>query len=131
CGLELEVDGDRVTAVRGDEADVFSNGFICPKGPAIAELHADPDRLRQPLIKRDGRHVPASWDEAFAEVEKRLLPIIAEHGRESVGVYIGNPSVHNWALALYSRVLMRALQTPHIYSASTVDQIPKQLASGL
>lgn len=131
CGLELEVDGDRVTAVRGDDVDVFSAGFICPKGPAIAELHADPDRLRQPLIKRDGRHVAASWDEAFAEIERRLLPIIAEHGRDSVGVYLGNPSVHNWSLALYGRVLIRALQTPHIFSASTVDQIPKQLASGL
>lgn len=131
CGLELEVAGDRVTAVRGDAADVFSGGFICPKGPAIAELHADPDRLRQPLVKRDGRHVAVSWDEAFAEIERRLLPIVAEHGRESVGVYLGNPSVHNWSLALYGRVFLRALQTPNIFSASTVDQIPKQLASGL
>jgi anaerobic selenocysteine-containing dehydrogenase len=131
CGLEIEVDGDRVEAVRGDDDDVFSNGFICPKGPAIAELHADPDRLRQPLVKRDGRHVPVSWDDAFTEIERGLGAVIAAHGRESVGVYLGNPSVHNWTLGLYSRVFLRALQTPHIYSASTVDQIPKQLASGL
>lgn len=131
CGLTLEMDGAQVRGVRGDERDVFSAGFICPKGPAIAELHADPDRLRQPLIKRDGGHQPASWDEAFAEVERRLGEVIRQHGRDAVGVYIGNPSVHNWNLAVYARVFLRALQTPHVYSASTVDQIPKQLASGL
>ena len=130
CGLEIELDGESVSSVRGDDSDVFSNGFICPKGPAIAELHADPDRLRQPMIKRNGSHVAATWEEAFGEIEQRLDAVIAEHGRDSVGVYLGNPSVHNWSLGLYARVFLRALQTPHIYSASTVDQIPKQLASG-
>ncbi len=131
CGLEIETTERSVTSVRGDGEDVFSDGFICPKGPALAELDADPDRLRHPLIKRNGSHVAATWDEAFAEIETRLGAIIAEHGSESVGVYLGNPSVHNWSLALYSRVFLRALQTPQIYSASTVDQVPKQLASGL
>ncbi len=131
CGLAITTAGERVTGVRGDEEDVFSSGFICPKGPAIAELHADPDRLRRPLIKRGGQHQPASWEEAFSEIERRLPPLIAKHGSGAVGVYLGNPSVHNWSLALYARVLLRALQTPHVYSASTVDQIPKQLASGL
>ncbi len=131
CGLEMEVDGAQVTSVRGDAEDVFSKGFLCPKGPAILELHADPERLRQPMIKRDGTHVAVGWDEAFAEIETRLGDVINQHGRESVGVYLGNPSVHNWSLGLYSRVFLRALQTPHVYSASTVDQVPKQLASGL
>jgi Molybdopterin oxidoreductase Fe4S4 domain len=49
CGLKLELDGDRVVAVRGDEADPFSRGYICPKGVAIADVHYNPDRLRTPL----------------------------------------------------------------------------------
>ena len=52
CGLEIRLDGDRVTAIRGHEADVFSAGFLCPKGVAVKDLHHDPDRLRTPLIKR-------------------------------------------------------------------------------
>lgn len=131
CGLELAVAGDAIAAIRGDAADVFSRGFICPKGAALAELHEDPDRLRQPLIRRDGRHEPASWEEAFAEIERRLLPLVAEHGRDAVAVYLGNPSVHNISLALYGQALLRALRTTNVFSASTVDQIPKQLASGL
>jgi len=131
CGLEIEVEGRSVVGVRGDADDVFSAGFICPKGPAIAELDADPDRLRQPLVKRNGTHVAVSWEEAFAEIERGLTAVLREHGNGAVAVYLGNPSVHNVALALYGQVLIRALRTPHVYTASTVDQIPKQLASGL
>lgn len=82
CGLELTLEGDRVTAIRGHVADVSSAGFLCPKGAALGELHADPDRLRAPLVKRDGAFVEVTWDEAFAEIERRLVPILAAHGRE-------------------------------------------------
>ena len=77
CGLELTLEGDRVTAVRGDRDDVFSHGFICPKGAALGQLHDDPDRLRTPLIRDGGRLREASWDEAFALIDARLGPILA------------------------------------------------------
>lgn len=131
CGLEIRTRGREVTAVRGDEADVFSRGFICPKGVALKELDADPDRLRAPLLKRDGRHVQVSWDEAFAEIERRLPPIVQQHGRDAVAAYLGNPGAHNLALMLYNPVLLRALGSRNVYSASTVDQMPKQVSAGL
>jgi anaerobic selenocysteine-containing dehydrogenase len=132
CGLELQLGDDgRVERVRGDKDDVFSRGFICPKGGSITALHEDPDRLRTPLVRRDGELVEATWDEAFAEIERRLVPILEEHGRNAVGVYLGNPSVHNLSFSLYGRVLLKALGTRNIFSASTVDQMPKQVSSGL
>ena len=73
CGLEISLRGDDVVRIRGDRDDVFSHGYICPKGSTLKQLHEDPDRVRTPLVKRDGRFVEASWDEAFAEVERRLL----------------------------------------------------------
>jgi anaerobic selenocysteine-containing dehydrogenase len=131
CGLELRVVGVRVVGVRGDDDDPFSRGFICPKGAAIGELHADPDRLRVPLVRRDGRHVEVTWDEAFAEIERRLPPIVAAHGPSAVAMVLGNPTAHKAGLLLYGARLGRALGTPNIFSASTLDQMPKQLASGL
>ena len=131
CGLEIRTRGREVTAIRGDADDVFSRGFICPKGYAVKELDADPDRLRTPMLKRDGRHVPVTWDEAFAEIERRLPPIVQQHGRDAVAAYLGNPGAHNLALMLYNPVLLRALGTRNVYSASTVDQMPKQVSSGL
>src|SRR5690349_7814517 len=65
CGILVDVDGDRVRSVRGDEHDPFSRGYICPKAAALPDLHDDPDRLRAPVV-RDGSHWrEASWDEAL------------------------------------------------------------------
>ena len=141
CGLSLqvaEVDDpqqpggvrERVVAIRGDAADVFSAGYICPKAVALKDLHDDPDRLRQPLIKRGGVHVPVSWDEAFAEIEQRLGAVIASHGRDAVALALGNPNVHKLGLSLYGPQLIKALGSRQLYSASSVDQVPRQLACG-
>lgn len=131
CGLEVKVEGTRIASVRGDEADVFSAGYLCPKGVALKELHDDPDRLRAPLVKREGRFVEATWDEAFAEIERRLVPVIERHGRDAVAVALGNPVAHKMGLLLYGPRLIRALGTQNIFSASTLDQMPKQLSAGL
>jgi len=131
CGLAITTRGRTVEAIRGDEADVFSHGYICPKGPALKDLDADPDRLRAPQIRRGDTWTTVGWDEAFAEIDRRLSPILATHGRNAVGVYLGNPSVHNTALSLYSRALLRVLGSRSVFSASTVDQMPKQVAAGL
>ncbi len=132
CGLQITVDDGAVSGIRGDADDVLSHGFVCPKGASLVELHDDPDRLRTPLIREpDGGFRPASWDEAFAEIDRRLPAIQAEHGRDAVAAYIGNPSAHNLSSLLYGRVLLKALQTRNLFSASTVDQYPKQMASAL
>ena len=66
CGLEIKVQAGKVISIRGHEADVLSKGYICPKAIALKDLHEDPDRLRTPLIKRNGVFEEASWDEAYA-----------------------------------------------------------------
>jgi anaerobic selenocysteine-containing dehydrogenase len=131
CGLEITVAEGRVKRIRGNAADVFSRGYLCPKGVALKDLHEDPDRLRKPLIKRDGRFVEATWDEAFAEIERRLPPIITKYGPDSVALTLGNPVVHKLALLLYAPRLGRALGSKNIFSASTLDQMPKHLSCGL
>ncbi len=131
CGLQVQTEGGQVSAIRGAENDVFSAGYICPKGVALKDLHEDPDRLRAPLVRRDGRLQPATWDEAFAEIERRLPAIQQAHGRDAVAVSVGNPSAHKMGLLLYFGRLAKALGTKNVVSASTLDQMPKQLSSGL
>ena len=131
CGLELDLEAGRVVRIRGDQNDVFSKGFLCPKAIGLKDLHDDPDRLRQPLIKRDGTFVEASWGEAYAEIERRLPPIIAAGGPDAVATVLGNPVSHKMSLMLYFPRLARALGTRNMFSASSVDQVPKMLSSGL
>ena len=131
CGLEFKVQDGQVKSIRGHEQDVLSQGYLCPKGVALKDLHEDADRLRTPLIKRNGVHQSATWEEAFAEIERRLPPIIAAHGRDATAVVVGNPSAHKIGLLSYFPKLVRALGTQNVFSASTLDQMPKQLASGM
>jgi anaerobic selenocysteine-containing dehydrogenase len=131
CGLELHVEDQAVTLVRGDRDDVFSHGYLCPKGTAIRALEADPDRLRRPQIRVGDDWHEASWDAAFELIDENLTRIVAEYGPDSVAVYLGNPTAHNLSGLLYNRVLLQALRTKNVYSASTVDQMPKQVSAGL
>ncbi|WP_372446838.1 molybdopterin-dependent oxidoreductase [Nocardia goodfellowii] len=134
CGLELQLDADdHVTSVRGDKLDPFSQGFICPKGASFGQLDEDPDRVTEPLIRDRATDTwrTATWDEAFDYIAERFPPIVAEHGNQSAALYLGNPNAHTVAGALYVPVLIRALGTKNLFSASTADQMPKQVASGL
>ena len=129
CGLEITLTADKVSRIRGDHDDVFSRGFICPKGTTLKHLHEDPDRLRKPLVKRNGEHVEVSWQEAWIEVERGLMAVINTYGRGSVGTYLGNPNSHNLAPLLYNGAWIKALGTKQRFSASSVDQLPKQISS--
>jgi anaerobic selenocysteine-containing dehydrogenase len=125
CGLSVEVDGDQVAAVRPDPLDVFSHGFACPKGLLIDRLQHDPDRLTTPLV--DGR--PASWGDAWRAVHERLEGFTRRHGRERLAVYLGNPNAHHLAGTFYGRTVLRATGSRTLFSASTSDQMPKQVSS--
>jgi anaerobic selenocysteine-containing dehydrogenase len=132
CGLTLTLDDTgHVTSVRGDKDDPFSRGFICPKGASLGRLDEDPDRLRAPMIREGDRWRETTWDEAFAAVERGLAAVTEAHGRQSVAVYLGNPNAHTMAGALYNGPLIKALGTRNVFSASTADQMPKHVASGL
>ncbi|EKX65483.1 molybdopterin oxidoreductase family protein [Streptomyces ipomoeae] len=131
CGLTLTIEGTRVTKARGDRDDVFSKGFICPKGASFGAADGDPDRLRTPLVRRDGELREATWAEAFDAVAAGLRPVVEAHGPNAVGVVLGNPNVHTVAGALYPPVLLAGLGTRNLFTASTVDQMPKHVSSGL
>lgn len=134
CGLELTLDsGDHIKSIRGDHADPFSRGFICPKGATLGHLDEDPDRLTAPMIRDRASNTwrAVSWDEAFGVIRERLPQVSAAYGNQAVGLYLGNPNAHTIAGALYVPLLIRALATRNLFSASTADQMPKQVSSGL
>ncbi len=130
CGLEITTKGDQVVRIRGDRNDPVSKGFICPKGSTLKQLHEDPDRLTGPMIRDGETWREATWDEAFAEIERRLSPLLEEHGHQALGVVLGNPNVHNLGGALFLRHVIKAAATTNIFSASTVDQMPKHVSAG-
>lgn len=129
CGLAIEVKAGRVAAIRGDEADPFSKGHLCPKATALADLQDDPDRLRAPMVREGARWREIGWDEALDRAAKGLARVQVEHGRDSVAAYLGNPTVHNHGALLFAPPFLRSLGTRQRYSATSVDQLPQMLAA--
>lgn len=130
CGLEFHVDGDKILSVRPDAEDSFSQGYACPKGIAIADVHHDPDRLRQPARRTSSGHFePVSWEAAIEEACGRLDAVRKRHGRDAVAVYIGNPVVHDHSAALVRQGLLAALGSRNCYSAGSQDTSPRFAAS--
>lgn len=129
CGLEFKVQDGHILSVRGDEADPFSRGHVCPKAVALKDLHEDPDRLRRPLHRTADGWREIGWDQAYAIAAQRLVGLRAAHGANSVAVYLGNPSVHNYGNLTHGPNLLGQLKTRNRYSATSVDQLPHQLVA--
>lgn len=129
CGVKIEFEGTKVLSIRGDEEDPFSRGHICPKATALQALYEDPDRLRTPLRRVGDTWEAISWDVALDEAAQGLHGVQQRHGTSAVGLYLGNPNVHNTGALLFAPMFARALKTKHRYSATSVDQLPHMLTA--
>ncbi|MEE4202818.1 MAG: molybdopterin-dependent oxidoreductase [Halieaceae bacterium] len=134
CGLVIETRGAEVVSMKGDKADPLSRGHVCPKSVAIADIHNDPDRLRQPLRRvrtqaGEYTHEPVSWETALDAVADGLVDTIHRHGVNAVAVYMGNPTVHNYGMLTHQSALFRYIRTNNRYSATSVDQLPHHLVA--
>ncbi len=131
CGLLVQHESGKVQAVRGNPDDVFSRGYICPKGVALSDVQNDPDRVRQPLRRTERGFEPVSWDEALGDIAARIGVVQERGGRDAAALYIGNPTAHSYAAVLFAVPLVAALGTRNLYSSNSLDSAPRQLTSYL
>jgi anaerobic selenocysteine-containing dehydrogenase len=129
CGIEIEIENDRIRAIRGDPDDPMSRGYVCPKASLLADLHDDPDRLRTPIVREGSRWQEVSWEVALERAASGLRGVRRRHGREAIGIYYGNPVAHNLGLMTHGLAFARALRTRNVYSASSADQLPQMLVA--
>jgi anaerobic selenocysteine-containing dehydrogenase len=130
CGLQVDVDegAGQVKLIRGDRDDVWSKGYLCPKGTTLGHLHDDPDRLREPMVRDGDTWREVSWDEAFARCEELIHGVLDRHGIASATAFIGNPVGHSFTLGRYMPLFIGQSGMPHIYSSGTIDQWPKNVS---
>ncbi len=134
CGLVIETEGDQILSIKGDKNDPLSRGHVCPKAMALQDFHEDPDRLRQPLRRTTNaagemQWQEISWDEALDSAAQGLVAVHEKNGVHAIGVYMGNPSVHNHGMLTHQGNLFRHLRTNNRFSATSVDQLPHHLAA--
>ncbi|MCP2339529.1 molybdopterin-dependent oxidoreductase [Actinomadura rupiterrae] len=132
CGLTATVEDGVLTGIRADREHPLSRGFACPKGIAMTEVQNDPDRVVHPLRRRpDGGFERVTWDEALGDIARRLNALRREHGGDSIGWYFGNPATFSYSHPLWLNGFMRALGSPHLYSAGSQDTNSRFAASAL
>ncbi|QIB66088.1 molybdopterin oxidoreductase family protein [Kineobactrum salinum] len=134
CGLLIETDGSEILSIKGDPEDPLSRGHICPKAVALRDIHEDPDRLRQPLQRVHAANGSSewreiSWQEALDTTAQRLVEIARRDGVDTIGIYLGNPTVHNYGMMTHQRNLFRHFRSKNRFSATSVDQLPHHLVA--
>ena len=132
CGLEIRVTDGAVDRIRGDRDDVWSKGYVCPKGTVLGHLHHDPDRVRAPMIRTGDRWDGGRLGRPRSRGATSCSPASIEtHGKDAISCYIGNPTAHNFSLGRYVGLFIGLAALPVVYSAGTVDQWPKNLTAAL
>ncbi len=127
CGIEVKHDGKKVLSIKGDKNDPFSQGYICPKATALQDLHEDPDRLRKPVERTADGWKELSWPEALDKVAAGIQTVQKRHGQNALGIYLGNPNVHNMGSMLTTKHLLTSLKSRSRFSATSIDQLPHHL----
>lgn len=116
CGLEVEVENNRIVKVRGDKLNPRSEGYVCRKGLNIAYHQHHADRLLYPLKKVGNQFVRISWEQALKEIAEKLKNIIAKYGPRSFA-YMGAGGQGCHFQSPFGMRLMRALGSQYHYSA--------------
>lgn len=129
CGLEAQVRGQEVISIKGDAGDPLSQGHICPKAVALKDIYEDPDRLKGPVKRTSDGWQAISWEQAYEEVVDGLKRVQAQHGNDAVGIFLGNPNVHNWGSILFGPDFIKSLKTKNRFSATSTDQLPHHLVA--
>lgn len=129
CGLEIKYIDTTVISIKGDKKDPLSRGHICPKATALTDLYTDKDRLKTPIKRTKNGWVAISWENAFDEIETALKRIQKQYGKNAIGSYRGNPTVHNIGLMLFGAPFLQSLGSNQKYTATSIDQLPHHFAS--
>ncbi|NOR28390.1 MAG: molybdopterin-dependent oxidoreductase [Lutibacter sp.] len=129
CGLEIKHKNNTIISIKGDKKDELSNGHICPKATALKDVYTDKNRLKTPIKRTNNGWKSITWNEAYDEIETELKRIQTKYGKNAIGSYRGNPTVHNTGLMLFGTPFLQSLGSNQKYTATSVDQLPHHFAS--
>jgi anaerobic selenocysteine-containing dehydrogenase len=125
CAMLVDVEDDKVKAVRGDPDNLLFGGYTCVKGRQMPDMHNLPERIVRPLVRKDGQFVETTTAQALADIAAQIKAIVAEHGPHAIALYCGTNAFQNSAVLGTSFALAEAIGTRNYYTSVTVDQPAK------
>ncbi|MET0658976.1 MAG: formate dehydrogenase subunit alpha, partial [Steroidobacteraceae bacterium] len=127
CELQVGVREGRIVQVQPDSASPVSKGHLCVKGRYAWDFGRAPDRITQPLMRRDGQWTQVTWDEALAAAATGLRRIIDAYGPDAVGV-LGSARATNEENYLVQKFARIAIGTNNVDCCARVCHMPTAAA---
>ncbi|HTX15882.1 MAG TPA: NADH-quinone oxidoreductase subunit NuoG [Candidatus Baltobacteraceae bacterium] len=129
CKTTLSVRNNEILRANNRDHSGFNAEFLCAKGRFGFDFTSNPERVRQPLVRRNGSLEPASWEDALEEVARRMRQAHAMHGPSTIGVIGSNHTTNeeNYLLNRFARV---TLGTNNIDHHRTADYVGLAAALG-
>jgi len=121
CGLEVTLEDGRVREIRPDASHVATDGFGCVKGLKQHQLYASPDRLLRPRKRQGEGFADVGWDEALGDIGRRVKQLVAAHGADSVGMYVGTAAGFSLLHPIFAQGFMTGLGSKSMYASATQD----------
>ncbi len=113
CNIRIDVRVDKIMRNMSRANDAIDDGWLCDRGRWGFEFVNSPQRLRTPMIRRNGQLVAVTWEQAFYTIALRLGEIIKKHGASAVGG-IGSTRTTNEEAYLFQKLLRQVIGTPHV-----------------
>jgi len=113
CNARVDVRVDKIMRLMSRTNDAIDDGWLCDRGRWGFEFVNSPQRLRTPLIRRNGKLEPATWDQAFYLIASRIRSIADKHGAKAIGG-IGSTRTTNEEAYLFQKLLREVVGTPNI-----------------
>ena len=120
CKTTLGVRNQQIVRANNRDLSGFNGDFLCVKGRFGFDFTHHPERLRQPMLRRNGQLAPASWDEALEHAAARLAAVRAEHGPEAIG-FLGSNRTTNEENYLLGRIARASIGTNNVDHHRTAD----------
>jgi formate dehydrogenase len=121
CGLEADVEDGRVVALRPDRDHVATRGYACVKGLEQHAMYATPDRVLHPLRRDGATFARASWGDALASIGAKVRALRAEHGPDSIAMYVGTAAGFSVLHPIFAQGFMTGLGSRSMFSSATQD----------
>src|SRR5512136_1074969 len=132
CGLYLETAGNQVTGAYPSMSHPTNRGRLCVRGWNIHEVASAPDRLKSPLIKKNGRFEEVGWDEAIKFIVDRLLEIKGKYGPDSIA-FLNSPRISNEEAYLLQKLARGVIGTNNVdhgagvYNDNSINALLEQI----
>jgi formate dehydrogenase len=121
CGLEVTVENGKITDIKPDAEHVATKGFSCVKGLKQHEMYSSPDRLKYPLMRKNGELVRVTWDEVLSDIGNKVKKIKKEYSADSLAMYVGTAAGFGVLHPAFAQGFMTGIGSKNMFSSATQD----------